>query len=54
VSALYGKTHGNYTGSAHKTEIISAMGEMAERGETKFGGNFDNNIQLIQIILNSK
>jgi len=30
------------------------MGEMAERGETKLGGNFHKNTQLIEIILNKQ
>jgi len=45
--SLYSKNHSNYPASFNTAEILSAVGEMTERGETKFGGNFYENSQII-------
>ena len=50
VSPLYGKNQGNYPVSDNTAEILSTMGEMAERGETKFGENCHENTQLIETL----
>jgi len=47
ISPLHGKNQGNYPVSADTAEILSAQGE---RGETKFGENFQENTQLIQTL----
>ena len=42
VSHLHGKTHGNYPVSADTAEILSTMGKIAERGESKFAMKIPN------------
>jgi len=40
--------HGNYSVSADKQKYFLPRGEVAERGETKFGENCHENTQLIE------
>jgi len=47
VSPYNGKNHSNYPVSPNEIELLSAM------GETKIDGNFHENTQLIEIILNN-
>ena len=50
VSPHHSKNHDNYPVSADMAEILSGMGEMAGRGETKFEESCHENTQLIETL----
>jgi len=50
VSPHHGKNSTKYPVSTDKAEVPSAIGEMSERGETKFGETCHENTQLIETL----